>query len=166
MPNPFTQVADAVRLALETRWDALGDNDPAKVKINNRWGRNARKDARQVADFPAVDIRPVDGRSLNFSASSSTGLFQKAYELGIATDGTPQDENPDVLDAVEWELIRVAAQAAKDKLGLPTLVLKVEIESSRQTPDDEQQNRGRRRWSGVIVLVVTIQVPRADILIS
>jgi hypothetical protein len=166
MPNPFTQTADAVRLALETRWNALADNDPAKVKINNRWGRNARKDARQVADFPAVDIRPVDGRNLNFGATSSTGLFQKAYELGIATDSTPQDENPDVLDAVEWELIRVAAQAAKDKLGLPTLVLKVEIESSRQTPDDEQQNRGRRRWSGVIVLVVTIQVPRAVILIS
>jgi hypothetical protein len=93
-------------------------------------------------------------------------LFQKAYELGIATDGTPVDDNPDVLDAVEWELIRVAAQASKDKMGLPTLVLKVDIESSRQTPDDEQQNRGRRRWSGVVVLVVTIQVPRADILIS
>jgi hypothetical protein len=166
MPNPFTTVADAVRLALETRWDAMADNDPAKVKINNRWGRNARKDARQVADFPAVDIRPVDGRNLNFSASSSTGLFQKAYELGIATDGTPQDANPDVLDAVEWSLIQTAAKAAQDKLGLPTLVLKVEIESSRQTPDDESQNRGRRRWSGVVVLVVTLQLPRAQILPS
>jgi hypothetical protein len=104
MPNPFTQTADAVRSALEARWDAMADDDPAKVKIGNRWGRNARKDARQVADFPAVDIRPVDGRNLNFTATSSTGLFQKAYELGIATDGTPVDDNPDVLDAVEWSL--------------------------------------------------------------
>jgi hypothetical protein len=166
MPNPFTQTADAVRSALEARWNALADDDPAKVKVGNRWGRNARKDARQVADFPAVDIRPVDGRNMNFSASSSTGLFQKAYELGIATDGTPVDDNPDVLDAVEWSLIQVAAQAAANKLGLPTLVLKVEIESSRQTPDDESQNRGKRRWSGVVVLVVTIQVPKSQIIPS
>jgi hypothetical protein len=166
MANPFTQVANAVRLALETRWSAMADDDPAKVKINNRWGKNSRKDARQVADFPAVDIRPVDGRGMNFTASSSTGFFQKAYELGIATDGTPVDDNPDVLDAVEWSLIQTAAKAANDKLGLPTLVLKVEIESSRQTPDDEQQNRGKRRWSGVVVLVVTLQVPRAQILPS
>jgi hypothetical protein len=94
MPNPFTQTADAVRLALETRWNALADNDPAKVKINNRWGRNARKDARQVADFPAVDIRPVDGRNLNFGATSSTGLFQKAGAAAVVRRHRPRRHHP------------------------------------------------------------------------
>jgi hypothetical protein len=69
-----------------------------------------------------------------------------------------------LLDQAEWELIRVAAKAQRDKLGLTDLVVNVEVDSTRQTSDDAELNRGHKTWSGAVTLIVTFQVNRSAII--
>lgn len=160
--NPFAQVKAAIRSYIVAHWQALGASNAAYVKVNNRWERDDRKNARLAADTPAVDLIPVEPNT--FSLTSSSGLFERSYELGIATDGTTPD---DVLDPVEWELVRAALKMQTDRLGLTSgslIVVSVAVTGSRQTFQDIEASRNRRTWTGAVVLTVRFQVQRADIL--
>lgn len=159
--NPFTQIKTAIRSYLGAHWDSLDADNPAKVKVANRF-RRLLKDNVQPADLPEVDIRSAEGGRNQFTASSGTGLFQRTYELGIASDD--KDASDVSLDQAEWEILRAASKAQQDKLGLSGLVVNVEIDNTRQTKDDAELNRGHKRWSGAVTLVVTFQVPRADLI--
>lgn len=159
--NPFTQIKAAIRGYVEAHWDSLPTNNPAKVKVGNRWSRDDRKAARAPADLPAVEIRPVEGGDSKPLHTSSSGVFVREYEFGIATDGQTTDDP--ALDQCEWELIRVATKAALEKLDLPELVLKVDISSSRQTDRDLEASRQHRTWTGAVVISVQFQVKRTDI---
>lgn len=160
--NPFSQIKDALRGYLGRHWDAMDPINPAKVRVANRWMHKGLKQYFQAADLPAVDIRAAEGVDSKPFATSDTGLFARNFELGIATDDRSQ-EDPS-LDQVEWELIRVAAQAAIERLGLPNLVTKVETVNTRQTREDPSESRGRGTWTGVVTIAVGFQVPRAAIL--
>lgn len=159
--NPFTQIKTAIRAYMDAHWTALPDDNPAKVKIGNRWRRNLRPNT-QPADLPEVDLRPVEGGGNKFSASSTSAHFQRLYELGIATDD--KSASDETLDQAEWELVRVAAKAQAERLGLTDLVLNVEVDSTRQTKDEPELNRGHKTWSGAVTLIVTFQVTRASII--
>lgn len=163
--NPLTTIRQAIEDAVGAHWDSLDEDNPAVVKVGNRWTKNQRKGARQPADFPAVEIRPVQEQNqTNPKASSSSGQFIRAWELGCATDAAPT-EDPNVLDQCEWELIRAAAKMQRDKLGLPdNLVVDVGVASTRQTTQDGDQNRGRTRWTGAVVVIVKFQVPTTQII--
>jgi hypothetical protein len=93
-------------------------------------------------------------------ASSSTVVLSRSYELGIFTDGTTPDGG---LYDLEWELVRVAAKASKEKLGLPDLVMFVSITPGTPTKQDFEASRNRHTWTGSVVLTVQFQVNRADI---
>jgi hypothetical protein len=68
------------------------------------------------------------------------------------------------LDATEWELIRVAAKAAVEKLGL-SYVLRVAVEAARQTVAATEMSK-EGQWSGAATLVIEFQQTRAQIIPS
>lgn len=158
MSNPFTQITTAIKSYVEAHWAALPDDNVAKVRVGNRWGKDRVKPARQPADSPAVDIRPLDGGDNKLT--SSTGIFARAWELGIGTD----DLEPDVLDQCQWELIRAALKMQTESLGLTSLVMAVKLDSLLSTREDTAANRNTIYWTGAVVLTVTFQVPRVEIL--
>lgn len=160
--NPFTQIKTTIETYVGAHWDSLPADNPAKVKVGNRWSTTQRKGALAPNDTPAVSLRPVDGGDTNPLATSSSGHFSRQYELGIVTDGiTPEDST---LDQCEWELIRVAAKASKELLGLTDLVLKVTVSGTRQTNQDLEAGRQRRRWTGAVTITVFFQVSKTSIL--
>lgn len=159
--NPFTQIKTAIRAYLGAHWDSLPDDNIAKVRVGNRFRRNIRPNT-QPADLPEVDFRSAEGSRNQFKASSSTGLFQRTWELGISSDDRSQ--NDDSLDQVEWELLRVAAKAAVERLGLSELVVNVEVDNTQQTKDDPELSRNHKTWSGTVRLIVTFQMSVADII--
>lgn len=160
--NPFTQIKTAIKSYVVAHWDSLDADNPAKVKVGNRWSLDARKDRRQPGDLPGVDIKPVEGGDSNPFASSSSGLFVREYELGIATDGFTVDDP--ALDQCEWELIRAASKACIEKLNLPALVMAVKVSSTRQTNTDYEASRQHKTWTGAVVISVQFQVKRSDII--
>jgi hypothetical protein len=86
------------------------------------------------------------------------------YELGYRSDERKTDDDIEVLDATEWELVRVAAKASDEKLGL-AYVNKVRVEAARQSvAATEMTNEGQ--WSGVATLVIEFTKPRTEILPS
>jgi hypothetical protein len=66
--NPFTQIKTAIRAYMDDHWAALDDDNPAKVKIGNRWRRRLKPNT-QPADLPEVDLRPVEGGGNKFNAT-------------------------------------------------------------------------------------------------
>jgi hypothetical protein len=159
--NPLSQIKAAIRAYMGAHWDSLPDDNPAKVKVGNRFRRNVR-DQTQPADLPEVDFRSGEGGVTRPFASSSSGQFVRAWELGIA--GDDHNSGDTSLDQAEWELIRCAAKMQIELLGLNDLIVKVEIDNTRQTKDDAELNRGHRTWSGAVTLIVTFQVKRSDII--
>jgi hypothetical protein len=161
MSNPFSEIKTALRGYLAAHWDGLPADNPAKVRVNNRGGVIFRK-GQQAADNPAVDTRRVAIRDANPLATSSSGLFVTAYELGYRSDEQRTDDDTKVIDQTEWELIRVAARAAVEKLGL-AYVTRVRVESAAETTAQTDMTK-EGQWSGVATLVIEFQQSRAAIL--
>lgn len=160
--NPFTQIKTAIETYVGAHWDSLPSDNPAKVKVGNRWSATQRKGAIQPADTPAVAVRPVEGGDTNVNATSSSGHFTRSYELGIVTSATTPEDS--TLDQCEWELIRVAAKASSEQLGLGSMVLSVTVSGTRQTNQDFEAGRQHRWWTGAVTLSVKFQVSKASIL--
>lgn len=163
MPNPLTEIKTALRGYLVAHWNALPDGDPAKVRVANRGGVISRKGIAPI-DSPAVDTRRVEIREVNPLQTSSSGTFVVVYELGYRSDERKADDDTEVLDATEWELVRVAAKASVEKLGL-SYVLRVRVEAARQTVAQTEMS-AEGQWSGVATLVIEFQKPRTEIIPS
>lgn len=156
--NPFTTIKAAIKTYLGNHWDSLAADNPAKIKIGNRFTH--KRMPVQPGDLPEVDVRALEGGETKPFASSSTGLFTRNYQFGITTD---QADISDALEQSEWEFVRAAAKMQKELLGLPGTVLRVGISFERETDIDPEMNRGRRRWTGIVVVAVTFQVPISQI---
>jgi hypothetical protein len=155
MPNPLTEIKTALRGYLVAHWASLDPTNPAFVRVQNRGG---------VADNPAVDTRRVEIRTITPFKTSSSGTFLAVYELGYRSDETKLDVDTESLDATEWELIRVAAKAAVEKLGL-SYVLRVAVEAARQTVAATEMTK-EGQWSGAATLIIEFQQTRAQIIPS
>jgi hypothetical protein len=163
MANPFTEIKAALRGYLAAHWTAMADDNPAKVRVANRGGVIFRK-GQQFADNPAVDTRRVEIREANTTRTSTSGGFVVVYELGYRSDERKTDDDIEVLDATEWELVRVAAKASDEKLGL-AYVNKVRVEAARQTTAETEMSK-EGQWSGAATLVIEFTKPRTEILPS
>jgi hypothetical protein len=166
MSNPFTEIKAALRTRLGSHWDALAADNPARVRVGNRWGRNALKPpSRQPADLPAVDVRRVETRDMKLTSSS--GVFLAVFEFGITSDERASTDDTEVMDASEWELIRCAIGAAVSTppLGL-SYVQRIGVESSQQTLADPAQSGGTQRWTSAVRIVVEFNKPRSEIIPS
>jgi hypothetical protein len=163
MSNPLTEIKTALRGYLVAHWASLDPTNPAFVRVQNRGGVIFRK-GQGVADNPAVDTRRVEIRTITPFKTSSSGTFLAVYELGYRSDETKLDVDTESLDATEWELIRVAAKAAVEKLGL-SYVLRVAVEAARQTVAATEMSK-EGQWSGAATLVIEFQQTRAQIIPS
>lgn len=158
--NPFSEIKTALRGYLAAHWESLPADNPAKVRVNNRGGVIFRK-GQQHADNPAVDARRVEIRDAALQ-TSDTGLFVVAYELAYRSDERKTEDDTETIDQLEWELVRVAAKARAEKLGL-SYILRVAFESARQTTAATEMTKDGQ-WSGVATLVIQFQKSRAEIL--
>jgi hypothetical protein len=96
--------------------------------------------------------------------TSSSGTFVVVYEIGYRSDETKQGDDTESLDAVEWELVRVATKACVEKLGL-SYVLRVAVEAARQTVTATEMTK-EGQWSGAATLLIEFTKPRTEILPS
>lgn len=163
MSNPLTEIKTALRGYLAAHWDALPADNKAKVRVGNRGGVIFRK-GQQFADNPAVDTRRVELRDVSPLKTSSSGTFVAVYELGYRSDERKTDDDLEVLDATEWELVRVATKACVEKLGL-SYVLRVAVEAARQTVAATEMTK-EGQWSGAATLIIEFQQTRAQIIPS
>lgn len=169
MPNPFTEIKAALRTRIGTHWDGLAADDPARVRVNNRWGRNALKPtSKQFADLPSVDVRRNELRELKLTSSS--GLFIVAFEFGVLSDDRASTDDTEALDATEWELIRCAVGASVPTPPQPVLglsyVQRVGVEFSRQTLGDDVRSPGTQRWSSAVTVLVEFNKPKTELIPS
>jgi hypothetical protein len=163
MSNPFTEISSALRGYGEAHFTALPDGHKAKVRVGNRGGVIFRK-GQQFADNPAWYIRRVELRDVSPLKTSSSGTFVVVYEIGYRSDETKQGDDTESLDAVEWELVRVATKACVEKLGL-SYVLRVAVEAARQTVAATEMTK-EGQWSGAATLLIEFTKPRTEILPS
>ncbi len=156
MPNPLTQVTDAL-------WTMLEDNSAfaALVEPGNRIkydDRNPEKQARQPADYPQVRIRESGVVFRPYAASNMTS-FAKHYLVQIATGEQAYESIHDV----EWEVIRAFAdwetrlEALQWDVDDSYFVKECTLLKAEQMLDDQEANRKIRGWStkwGCLVLFV------------
>jgi hypothetical protein len=161
--NPFSEIKSSLRTRLGSHWDALPSDNPARVRVGNRFARNFLKPtARQAADFPAVDVRRVETRGMKLTSTS--GHFLAVYEFGITSDERASTDDTEALDESEWQLIRCAVGASSAGLGL-SYVHQITVESSQQTVGDATQG-ATQRWTSAVRVVIEFSQPKTEIIPS
>ncbi len=148
MPNPLTQVSDALWTMLEAN-SGFADLVKAgnRIKYNNRAPEKA---ASQAGDYPRVRIREHIGEC-NLHRTSNSVSLSKQYHVQIATG----EQAFDSLHDVEWEVLRAFAdweptlEALEWDEDESKFVKRCDLLTSQAALDDTSENKRIRGWSTV-----------------
>lgn len=169
MPNPLTQVTDALWTMLEANSTfATLVPEPNRIKYDNR---SPEKRAAQKADYPLVRIRESTAAA-HLYHTSNTSTFVKRYTIEIATgEQSYESTGPNTgIHDVEWNVIRALADWPAQLTGLvwdvddSTFIKQCRLLTAEQTLDNPELNRRIRGWSTIWIGEVLFAFSTANLI--